>query len=251
MSYDTTARIDNTNWQVFTCPTSGPRAILKNDSIIAVWMSEATGDARIMLGTMNVNTMQTGFNAFVDNSPGPFIAQNIPSIAGTGDTLGIVWQDNRNSFTNGIYFSYSVTGPLGLSAAYPVSDTSTNHAFVTPDISYANGTFHIVYQNQTTNSVVYRSVYISGVGMDEPFSVGKKVKIYPNPFSAWAVVEIPDPEHSAYDFLLYDVLGQQVRRINAHDSKVYMERGDLSPGIYQLRVSAGGKMIAVGKMAVK
>ncbi|MBK8612856.1 MAG: hypothetical protein IPN85_05080 [Flavobacteriales bacterium] len=75
--------------------------------------------------------------------PGAEPAAELPRIAGSGDTLGVVWQQIGNGQSE-ILFSWSVTGPCGPGRSDTVN-VDLPGSQRTPDIAYANGSFHIVW----------------------------------------------------------------------------------------------------------
>jgi hypothetical protein len=59
------------------------------------------------------------------------------------------------------------------------------------------------------------------------------VKIYPNPFNDKTIIEFPNPQKEKYTLRVVDLSGKTVRIVqNIMDSRIELEKGDLSPGIY-------------------
>ena len=76
--------------------------MLSGDSIVVVRRSGANSQNKLLLSAVNTTDLQYTYNHNID--PIGFGVQNFPEIAGNGDTIGVVWQDNRNSYMD-CYFS--------------------------------------------------------------------------------------------------------------------------------------------------
>ena len=63
--------------------------------------------------------------------------------------------------------------------------------------------------------------------------INNLVKIYPNPFNDKTIIEFPNPQKEKYTLRVVDLSGKTVRLVqNITDSRIELEKGDLSSGIY-------------------
>ena len=88
-------------------------------------------------------------------------------------------------------------------------------------------------------------------GIANEFQNGIPLKVFPNPFSKMTQLEInPAFLNSNLDliFVMYDVTGKEVTRETITNSRLLIERGNLSDGIYFYRLTLGGNAIASGKL---
>lgn len=60
-SFSTGADLDNTNWYISMCPSTGPETFLNGDSLYTVFMSESFGPPRVYISSRNINTQVFGF----------------------------------------------------------------------------------------------------------------------------------------------------------------------------------------------
>ncbi len=148
------AEIDTTGWPLNACPSSGPDGYIDGDSIRYVWMSGANNGTKSYIGSALISDLSLGRQRKLQGGQPMAVQQNFPRIAGSGDTLGVVWQQNVGS-NQEILFSWSVTGLDGLNAADTVNSVLMG-AQATPDIAYANGAFHIVWSESGSDQVRYR-----------------------------------------------------------------------------------------------
>jgi len=83
---------------------------------------------------------------------------------------------------------------------------------------------------------------------ENDFSINDNIKIYPNPFSNETTLELPDKELT---FILYNVLGKEVKRIeNIHSPKIIIGRGNLSGGIYFYKIIEESYTLSTGKLII-
>ena len=80
--------------------------------------------------------------------------QDYPDVAANGDTVFIVWQDNRDNIPD-CFLSYSTSGVEGLSLGIKFTDTTISAPKLNPHVIYKNNWVHIVYNHNGLNSVEY------------------------------------------------------------------------------------------------
>lgn len=174
------AVVDETSWNLAACPSSGPDGYMVGDSIRYVWMSGAENGFKTYLCSALASDLSTAAPRYVHPLQPSNQQQNFPRIAGSGDTLGVVWEQNLLGERD-IYFCWSTSGVSGLSMPEMVH-TSASGMQRTPDIAYANGAFHITWGEMGTNQVRYRkATVISTVSVAEASFVD--VQLAPNPVS--------------------------------------------------------------------
>lgn len=158
-SYSVSSEIDQTDWMIMSCPSSGPSNVIIGDSLVSTWMS----DGKVYVGTTNLTTQQNGmqFQLF----PMGMGTQNYPIIAGSGDTIGVVWQGS-DSGTPRVFFTSSVSGASGLGVDIDTLTATFSGNQTRPDLEYSNGEFHVVYSDG--NDVKYLTGTVEeSVGLDE------------------------------------------------------------------------------------
>ena len=78
------------------------------------------------------------------------------------------------------------------------------------------------------------------------------LNIYPNPFSYIATIEIyTDNEINNFEFIMYNMLGIEVRRItHINTNKIELRRKNLLQGIYFYKILNHNNMIGTGKIII-
>ncbi|MEO8067073.1 MAG: hypothetical protein ABI599_05205 [Flavobacteriales bacterium] len=225
------AEVDTTGWMLSACPSSGPDGYIAGDSIRYVWMSGANLGNKVYAGSAWLTDLSLAQQRLVHSGLTASTQQNFPRIAGSGDTLGIVWQQIKSGQAE-ILFSWSVSGIQGLSVPDTVNADLAD-AQKTPDIAYANGTFHIVWSEASTGQVRYRKATITNdVGVADAQIPGPPM-VWPNPVNDVLHVSGGPWVRAA----IHDAQGKELRaeRIASGALRV----GDLATGEYVLRLSDG------------
>ncbi len=180
------ALLDNTAWALNACPSSGPDGYLFGDSIRSVWMSGANNGNKVYIGDAHATDLSMGNQGYVHPGQMSMLQQNYPRVAGSGDTLGVVWQEHMSGQYE-VLFSWSVTGPGGLSVPDTVN-VDLSGAQKTPDIAYADGAFHIVWSEGATDQVQYRRATLNstvGIQLNAP----DDLRVFPDPVSDHLFIE--------------------------------------------------------------
>ncbi len=229
MSFPVGAQVDTTGWALNACPSSGPDGYMAGDSLRYVWMSGANSGAKVYIGSALASDLSLGRQLKVYGVQTSGVQQNFPRIAGSGDTLGVAWQQNVGS-NQEILFSWSVSGPDGLERPDTVNLTLSG-AQQTPDIAYADGAFHLVWSEPGTGQVWYRKgILIRAVGIAEGQGVDP-VSSWPNPVDDLLQVEGTRWDQAA----LFDALGKLVATLPVTAGTIDMST--LGPGSYAIHLS--------------
>ncbi|TND07193.1 MAG: hypothetical protein FD123_3338 [Bacteroidetes bacterium] len=245
MSFTTGLDVDNTNWMIGSCPSTGPAPLLKNDSLFTVFMSEASGDPRIIFNSHNILTQQDGYTAMLTPSLSGSSSQNYPFIAGNGDTLVMVWQQNTSGNID-TYYSWSVTGSAGLFANVNMLNSSMAGQQQNPHVAFSNGTFHFVFTDLNSGNVKYKSATLAPNSISEPAGAGM-LRVYPNPANGNVSLDLPAISFDHASIKLVDVTGRIVETLTTNgEQRIQLRRQ--SPGIYFVEVT--GENNAVYKACV-
>jgi hypothetical protein len=242
-SFTQNIQIDSTNWVLNGCPSAGPEAIWNGDSIFSVWMSQVGGNGRIILGRMHGGTLQSNRHRIIDYQNQMSIVQRHPSIAGSGDTLAVCWDDNRANSNISCFVSFSTSGVSGLGQSVVwLSDSvfsATGNQQV-PSVAFGNGIFHFVFQSAFTNEVIYRKGTFTGLSVSETHQ-NLQVTIFPNPGSDFVFVQTSKP---GFSYRMLDVKGQEIKsEVRVSGDQTELDIQDLPKGIYFFECNFGGERV--------
>ncbi|MBK9177356.1 MAG: hypothetical protein IPM46_13685 [Flavobacteriales bacterium] len=240
-SFPIGAMIDNTGWVLNACPSSGPDGCIAGDSIRYVWMSGASNGTKAYIGSAALETLAAGPQRLLLAGQPTGNQQNHPRLAGAGDTLGVVWED-FSAGARRILFSWSISGPGGLSAPDTVDALSAGNQR-TPDIAYAAGRFHIVWGDPGTNTVRYRSASIIGTSdVSELHAPAPLVWVDPGGNAVcWSSAGWRRAE-------LFDAHGRLIGRATGGTSRIHL--AGVAAGSYVLRLTATDGSTQAARLAI-
>lgn len=228
-TFTITNDIDDADWIIGSCPSTSPQGMLSGDSIVVVRRSAANSQDKLLLSAVNKTDLQYTYNHNID--PISFGVQNYPEIAGNEDTIGVVWQDNRNSYMD-CYFSYTISGANAVSGSVYLSDTNTVGSQTDPDVCYANGTFHFVYVNVGTHEIMYRSAnFANSTSIKE--SENSQLSIFPNP----ACDKIKITSELMGKITIKNLEGKELFYINKESIKKEIDISCLSSNVYFIEIN--------------
>jgi thiol-disulfide isomerase/thioredoxin len=76
------------------------------------------------------------------------------------------------------------------------------------------------------------------------------IAIYPNPFSTQTILQANNPFNNA-TLAIYNSLGQQVKQIkNVYGKTIYLDRDNLSGGLYFLKLTQNDKILSTDKLVI-
>ena len=178
------ANVDNTNWSITGCPSTGSDAIFMGDKLITTFASAVNGPYRVYVTSSSTTTGLIYETREMITEPVPIQgAQNYPTISGVNDTIVMAWMEADN-LNKDIFYSVSIPGANHLDALTNFKykgNLTTTGTQTNPDIIYKNGLVHLFYQDNSTGDLLYRRGTIDvDLGQNE---LEMELNIYPNPSS--------------------------------------------------------------------
>lgn len=238
VSFDVATDIDDTDWESFVCPSSGPMSMESGDDLVSVFFSAGGGSSSVYVSTVNRSTMVAGTQWQMPTFTGDAVTQNYPRIAGEGNLMGMVWEENATG-SKDVLFAYSESGAADLTSESIVlagGDFSQRN----PDIAYGDGLFHVVYTDQVTNQVMYVQAgfapFVSTKVIDQ---VDFNVRLSPNPAKDYFQINLSELPTETVLFSLFDVSGKFVLEGEINQQLTTVSIGDLNTGIYFLEIISG------------
>jgi hypothetical protein len=182
-------------------------------------------------------------------------------------------QDSNNAYQKGISSNWdSIYNSVTISHLYPVPDCGCMHSELDSFIQYEKGlgitcsSYSTYYPNDATGTIDLilntrdSLIYFSKGGMhygtpyyNQPTGINyvnniSKIHIYPNPTSdllhlSYSLITQPPPQ-----FILTDILGQEVYSSSITPSETTHDISKLSKGIYTWRIAENNTILKTGKL---
>ncbi len=180
MTFPEYLNVSELDWFINSCPSTGPHGMFNNGKLITVSASRASGAYRTYISETSTSP-SLSFQSTTMMTPPVNVngSQNYPRITGANDTIVLVWQEAETSNTE-IYSAIITTGTISeiLNSKALVND-SVQGAQTNPDIIYANGKVHCVFQDGNSGKVIYKRGSIGTLSASTLNS--NPISIYPNP----------------------------------------------------------------------
>lgn len=174
------ANVAELNWFINSCPSTGPHGMFNNGKLITVSASRVSGAYRTYISETSTNPTLS-FQSTTMMTPPVNVngSQNYPRITGANDTIVLVWQEAETSNTE-IYSAIITTGTISeILNSKALVNNSVQGAQTNPDIVYANGKVHCVFQDGNSGKVIYKRGIIGTLSASTLNS--NPLSIYPNP----------------------------------------------------------------------
>lgn len=75
--------------------------------------------------------------------------------------------------------------------------------------------------------------------------------IYPNPTNANSTLEIKSANETNYQFVLYNLIGQEALKTEINQQKTAIQTDNLSPGIFFFKLTSRERVVQTGKIIIK
>lgn len=204
--------VDQNNWNISSCPSSGPDAVIIGDNLHTVYMSSATGSSRVYYSVSSISAMTGSSGNEITGTFAGLSTQNYPRIATDGTAMGIAWKQNVNNidqcvllFTNDI--------ATGFPSAY---DTVDLDQAVNVDVAIANGNVFVVWEDDNAGTIKFRSgTFNSTTGLAE-HHIENLISVYPNPSADFIKIRNLSQEKTTVE--IYDLIGEEMVLLNLDDS---------------------------------
>jgi len=231
-NYSSYVNVNDLNWTLSSCPSTGPHGIFNNGKLLTASASAASGKYRAYLSetvtspslVLQSQTMMTP----PENING---VQNYPRISGKNDTIVLIWQENSPS-NNDIFSGITVSGSVQeLVDSKAIVNDSTLGSQSNPDIIYANGKIHCVFQDAISGKVIYKRGILSMNSISQ--IPDQDIMVFPNPLSTSLTIK-SNLLNSSYT--IYNVLGEIVQTGDLTSLQTEVNLSALPNGSYQLKI---------------
>ncbi|MBC8048142.1 MAG: T9SS type A sorting domain-containing protein, partial [Fimbriimonadaceae bacterium] len=227
-------QIDQTDWIINACPSSGPDGVIINDSLYSVFMSAGEGDSRVYFSASSLSALTDEPDVRLTDEFTELSLQNYPRIANYGYTTAIVWKQNVNTESEiPILFTENITE--GLPAIYDSVAYLDYYGLENADVAVSSTAVHVVWQDNYNDVVMYRKgTYADPVSINEQLE-SDVIKIYPNPAEDFVYVEYRSNEKVLPE--VSDITGRKyVIDYTIFENEIKINTSSLPKGIYFLSV---------------
>lgn len=236
-TYNRGFRTENTNWNINSCPASGPEGVIIGDSLYTVFLSGGSGDLRTYLSRSSIGNGKANTVSPLTGSIANLSQQNYPRIASSGNAMAIVWKQIVNGRTQlPILFTKDIT--KGFPATYENVDLNDN---TNVDVAMTSDKVFVVWEDDNTGTITYRTgTYVPVANSVKDEIVQGDFSIYPNPASDF--IEIESDKYLG----LTKIYSQTGANVLEAESREKIDIRCLPSGVYFLKI--GNKLCRFVKL---
>jgi hypothetical protein len=226
--------VDQQNWSLTVCPSSGPDGVIIGDTIYTTFMSAATGAIRVYFNKNSLATINGSTSNLLTGSIPGLAQQNYPRMSNYGNKTAVVWKQLVSGNSElAMLFSNDIAN--GFSVNY---DTVAFSNVINTDVALNANNLFVVWQDNGSNTAKYRigTYPVSEVKEGE---TGKSLLIYPNPVADKLFIK--NKPSDIKEIKLLDIKGRVIETFNTNVNM--MSVSDLHSGVYFIELIGGVKTI--------
>lgn len=237
-TFDQGLAVDQSEWNLFACPSSGPDGVIKGDTLFTVYMSGASGDDLVYLSKSSLPDLQGAPGIPITGSFSGLDLQNYPRIDKSGNAMAIVWKQNVSGedqlpvlFTNDISNGFPLT-----------YDTVDLDDVTNADVSVSNGNIFIVWQDDNSGTVKYSSGIYEVSTSVHTIDNNSSLFIYPNPASMDGItVRLPPSFDGIITYNVLNIFGKILltRQVEIEKGSIRINLSPFETGTFYLKINSG------------
>ena len=229
--------IDHSNWNLTSCPASGPDGVIIGDSLYSTFMSGAVGTDFVYYSKASISNLNAGAAVQITGDFPGLVIQNFPRIANSGSAVAMAWKQNvYNVDQLGFQFTNNISNGFP-----PLFDTVAMNNITTVDVAVGQGTVHVVWEDDNAGVVMYRKGTFTPMttGIHQNIPNGFIVNIYPNPANTFLNIHCSDAQFSTLNsqLIITDILGNEVYKgtLNGLDNAIAVSTWNAGIYFYEIR----------------
>ena len=232
--------VDQNNWMSMVCPSTGPDAVVVDDTLYSVFMNSASGKARIYSNKNSLSAAAASTSKLVTKTFAGLSQQNYPRIANYNTAVAEVWKQVSGGITQ-----LSLNFTANIHNGFPLSyDTVVMGSVANTDVAISKGTVHLIWEDDNSGTVKYRKGTYTPIstGVPPPKAPAADMKIYPNPSSAGMItIEMQTVKSIAVEVQVLNLMGQVVfvQTNNPTNGLLQLDISALSSGSYFVKITDG------------
>jgi hypothetical protein len=225
--------IDQHNWLINSCPSSGPDGFIIDSTIYSVFMNGASGTPLVYFNAVNINDSTTTESTELESSMPNVTQQNFPRLTNLGNKAVVVWKQIMFGKAQ-IQIMYTDSIQQGFTnAPYAVT---TNYA-QSGDATISDERIFVAWQDYLSGSIKYRFGDLTTNTSIQNIDLKQNITISPNPSNHfWNIHGI---ENNDTQLSLFNSQNQRVYSsvFNQKSGLISIDNQNLLAGIYFLHIT--------------
>jgi hypothetical protein len=238
--------LDQNNWNLFSCPSTGSDAIINGDSLYAVFMNGASGINRVYFSASSLSNAIAQPSQLLTGSLSGLNQQNYPRIDKSGNAMAIAWKQNINGSDQlPLLFTSDISN--GFPAIY---DTVDLNDITNADVALSNGNIFVIWEDDNSGTVKFRSGTFIPVNTSVNEITENNLSFFPNPAKNFLNLNLSLKQPSV--ITIYNSFGQEViiKNFQGNLKTETISTVTLANGIYFWEIKSNDKNISNGKLVI-
>ena len=217
--------IDQNNWMINACPSTGPDGVVIGDTLYTVYMNGANGD-KVYMSSSSLSAMTSQTTQLAQ------LNANFPRISNSDKAVAVVWrQSNMGNTELALQFTNNMDS--GLSVLY---DTLAMDGVENADVIVHEGKVHVVWEDNNSGTVKYQmGTYTPLTTSVSEQNNNTEVVIYPNPVTS-SILNVVSSDKDILKYSIIKVLGTIVISKQVTTKNLSIDLSSLSSGPYFIQI---------------
>jgi hypothetical protein len=232
--------VDQNNWNLSSCPASGPDGAIVGDSLYSVFMNAVSGMDKVYRSVSSVSSAAAQTSVLLSNASG-LTEANYPRIANYGNAVAIVWRQTVSG-NDQLPLLFTTDISNGFPASYDTVDLGN---ITNADVSLSNGNLYVIWEDDGSATVKFRKGTFTPVTTSIAENKRMPVSVFPNP--VFDELKINNPYKGISTIKIQSAVGTEVFSGEIDNESSNIDVSALSEGIYFLEIISG-KEVTVFKI---
>lgn len=231
-------QIDNTDWIINACPSTGPDGIIIGDSVYSVFMSAATGEERVYFSASSISSLSASAAERLSFEILELDLENYPRIANYGNAVAIVWKGVIFDSQIELQFTSNIEKRFSDAIIDVTLYNLENYNPINADVAVSSTDVHVVWQEGTNGQVMYqKGTYSDPVPINDHLTSDSFI-LYPNPAINQINIRISEKIDGNIQLVLSDVSGKNLFASEYMDAQLFpINITNLPSGLYLIEIT--------------
>lgn len=233
-NFDFSMNIDQQNWFIDYCPSSGPSGFIINNTLYSVFMNGASGKSLVYYNTVDLSDSTCNSSTELNTNFSNLTQQNYPRITNLKNRALIVWKQIvfgkaqlQMMYTDSIQLGF-ITSPFTVATNYVHSG----------DALITDNQLFIVWQDYLSNSVKYRFGNFGINTSIQSKTLKHNINVSPNPSNNyWNIQGLNNYKNTNLTLLNRQHQSLQINILHQQDEFITIDNKNLPSGIYFLHIN--------------
>ncbi|MFT5819590.1 MAG: hypothetical protein ACI8ZM_000815 [Crocinitomix sp.] len=230
--------LDDHNWYIEACPSTGPDArFIEESKIVSAYKSEVSGEGKVFLNVYDLEAGASTDLVEIYGTTGTSGNLNYPQVCYDDGIIGVVWEDGGDGTSQDVFFNQSTSASIDFNPDNAINLTALMGVQSKPDITLENGVYHVVYADAVDYSVYY--LQIGETNAIDELETDLDAYISSNKDQ----IIITYSETKAAQMVITDLNGRIILQQLITDQETIVRTAEWENGVYFIQLNSGDRSL--------